>query len=57
MNNRIADWPRPAKRQWQFLSQAIMPTGGRGVTRDVVLLLIGAGVMAAVFVLLKWRVI
>jgi len=56
MNTRIADWPRPAKRQWQFLSQAIMPAGGRGIARDVMLLLIGAGLMAVVFVALKWLI-
>ena len=54
MNARIADWPRPAKRQWQFLSQAIMPASGKGMARDVMAMLVGAGVMAVVFVALKW---
>lgn len=54
MNNRFADWPRPAKRQWQFLSQAIMPAGGQRTTRDLTAMLIGAGIMAVIFVALKW---
>lgn len=54
MNNHIADWPRPAKRQWQFLSRALTPTSSRGVTRDVLAMLVGAVVMAVVFVALKW---
>ncbi len=54
MNIRIAEWPRPAKRQWQFLSQAIMPTNGRGVSRDVLFALIGAAVTAAIFATLRW---
>ena len=54
MNTRIADWPRPAKRQWQFLSQAIMPAGGQRTARDLTAMLVGAGVMAVIFVALKW---
>jgi hypothetical protein len=49
MNVRLAEWPRPAKRQWQFLSQAIMPTNGRGVGRDVLFTLIGVAIAAAIF--------
>lgn len=54
MNVRIAEWPRPAKRQWQFLSQAIMPSHGRGVSRDFLFALIGAAITAAIFAGLRW---
>ncbi len=53
MNVRLAEWPRPAKRQWQFLSQAIMPTNGRGIGRDVLFTLIGVAMAAAIFALLR----
>jgi hypothetical protein len=54
MNARLTDWPRAAKRQWQFLSQAVMPSNGRGVGRDLSAGAIGAVAMAVVFVVLRW---
>lgn len=51
---RLADWPRPAKRQWQFLSQAVMPNQARGLGRDVLAAFLGALAMAAVFAALRW---
>ncbi|HMO35358.1 MAG TPA: hypothetical protein PKA06_04890, partial [Gemmatales bacterium] len=54
MNARLAEWPRPAKRQWQFLSQAVMPQGSPRVGRDLLAGLVGAAVTAALFFALRW---
>lgn len=53
MNARMADWPRAARRQWQFLSQAVLPANGRGVSRDIIAGLVGGGVVAVIAIALK----
>jgi hypothetical protein len=54
LDARTAAWPRSARRQWQFLSRAVMPENGRGLGRDLVAALLGAAAMAAIFVTLRW---
>lgn len=54
MDARLVEWPRPAKRQWQFLSQAVMPQQARGLGRDLLAAIIGAVITAVVFFALRW---
>jgi hypothetical protein len=54
LDARTIAWPRSARRQWQFLSRAVLPEKGRGFRRDLVAALLGAALMAAAFVALRW---
>lgn len=53
LNRRTESWPRPARRQWVFLTQSGKPAAFQGPLRDGLMLLLGAGLAAGLFVLLR----
>jgi hypothetical protein len=53
IDRRTGAWPRPARRQWVFLTQSGKPASFQGPLRDGLMLLLGAGVAAGVIFLLR----
>ncbi|HMP02226.1 MAG TPA: hypothetical protein PKC45_06975, partial [Gemmatales bacterium] len=53
IDKRTETWPRPARRQWVFLTQSGKPASFQGPLRDLLMVAIGTGLAALVFFILR----
>ncbi|HMP59680.1 MAG TPA: hypothetical protein PKD86_10025, partial [Gemmatales bacterium] len=53
IDKRTETWPRPARRQWGFLTQSGKPARFQGPLRDLLMVAIGTGLAALVFFILR----